>query len=494
MGLEKLDPILSLVPGIKKPAKALSFREKLKWTAIILGIYFTLFSTPALGVNVGSFLNNPSFSIINIIFAARIGTLMTVGIGPIVLSSIILQLLNGAGIITMDLNDPTQKGRFQGIQKLAAIAIAIVEAFIYTYTGSVTALTGFPLIIIAIQLALGAIIVVYLDEAMVKWGITSGINLFIAGGVAFAIVGGTANILVPEAISAIAGHGSGALAGAIEAFGPLVFTILILVISLYVLDMKVELPLSFSQFRGVGGGRLPIAFLYVSVLPVVLATALTVSLGIWLRVAANVTGPAAPLVHFFAYYTTGSTGTPTLSGGLVYLMQPLGFYPYASVYGGVGGQSNYYSNYFQVLSTQTSELFMPWGGKPLLIPEWEHFIIYTIILIVLCIIFGRFWVEMTGQSPKNVASQLQDVGFQIPGFRRDPRITESVLNKYLPTITVLGSIFVALLAAAASITGAIGNGMGILLTAGIMHAVYQQMENENMIEGYPALDRFLGPK
>ena len=93
MGLEKLDPLLSLVPGIKKPAKALSFREKLKWTAIILGVYFTLFSTPALGVNVNSFLNNTSFAIINIIFAARIGTLMTVGIGPIVLSSIILQLL-----------------------------------------------------------------------------------------------------------------------------------------------------------------------------------------------------------------------------------------------------------------------------------------------------------------------------------------------------------------------------------------------------------------
>ena len=98
---------------------------------------------------------------------------------------------------------------------------------------------------------------------------------------------------------------------------------------------------------------------------------------------------------------------------------------------------------------------------------------------------------MAGMGPKNVAAQLQDIGWQIPGFRRDPRTIESILNKYLPTITILGSIFVGLLAAFASLTGAIGNGMGILLTAGIMYAVYQQLEQERMIESYPTLNKLL---
>ena len=485
-----LNRIFDAIPGIKNPLTPLSFREKLKWTAIIMSVYFVMFSAPAFGVNVAA-LTSPEFTIINTIFAARIGTLVTVGIGPIVLSSIILQMLQGAGAIKVDLNDPEQKARFQSMQKLAAMAIAVIEAVIFTTTTVVLTSPAYFGIVV-LQLAVCGIIIIYLDEIMTKYGITSGINLFIAGGVAYAIVAGTGKILVPEAICSL-GIGAGCLGGAtaipnaILDFGPLFFAIIVFLISIYVLDMKIELPLVFSQFRGVGG-RLPIPFLYVSVLPVILATSLTVSLGIWLRVAAHVTGPIAPVVHFLAYYTNSTAGAgPVLSGGLIYLMQPLSYLPYSTAYGGVGG----YGTYFYILATQTSPLYMPWGGAPLLIPEWVHFIIYALILVVLCVIFGRFWVGMTGQSAHDMAGQLQDVGWQIPGFRRDPRMTESVLNKYLPTITVLGSIFVALLAAFATVSGAIGNGMGILLTAGIMYGVYQQLENENMFKGYPAIEKLL---
>jgi preprotein translocase subunit SecY len=131
---------------------------------------------------------------------------------------------------------------------------------------------------------------------------------------------------------------------------------------------------------------------------------------------------------------------------------------------------------------------MPWGGF-VLVPEWIHMIIYVLVFVVLCVIFGKFWVEMTGQSPKNMAQQLGDMGWQIPGFRRDPRIVENVLNKYIPTITVLGSIFVGLLAAVANLTGAIGTGIGILLTVGIIYMLYQQLEQESLFETYPMLDK-----
>ena len=124
-------------------------------------------------------------------------------------------------------------------------------------------------------------------------------------------------------------------------------------------------------------------------------------------------------------------------------------------------------------------------------PNYIHVIMYTVVLVILCIIFGKFWIEMTGQNPKSVSEQLQDVGWQIPGFRRDPRIIENILNKYIPTITTLGSIFVGLLAAVATITGAVGTGVGVLLTVGIMYMVYQQLEQQNMLEGYPALNRLL---
>ena len=180
MKLNLLDKIAKLVPSIKKPSTPLTFREKLKWTAIVLSIYFLMFSIPAFGVQ-KAVLNEPALQLVNIIFGARIGTLMTVGIGPIVLSSIVLQLLQGAGVINIDLNDQEQKGKFQSLQKFSAMIIAIIESIIFTTTGYMPVASASYFWIVVVQLAISAIIVIYLDETMVKYGITSGINLFIAG-------------------------------------------------------------------------------------------------------------------------------------------------------------------------------------------------------------------------------------------------------------------------------------------------------------------------
>jgi preprotein translocase subunit SecY len=488
MNIKSLDPLLKLIPGIKKPASPLSFRDKLKWTGAIMCAYFILFSTPAYGVNIAT-LQQPVLQLINVIFAARTGTLITVGIGPIVLSSIILQLLQGSGVFNIDMNDPEQKGRFQAIQKLAAIVIAVAESFIFTFTGYVPVAAPAFFGLVVLQLAISAIIVIFLDEMMVKYGLTSGINLFIAGGVAYSIIAGTINILGNEAVQAIAAGGAAALPNAILAFGPLFFSILVMLVSIYAYDITVEVPLAFSQLRGVGG-RLPIPFLYVSVLPVILATSLVLSLTVWFGFLAGVSGGLAPLAHFIAFYqkvpSTSGGLTNQLTGGIIYLISPNFPLPYSSTYGGIGG----YGPYVTFLATSTSPLYLPTGGL-IQVPEWVHIITYTLVLIVLCIIFGRFWIEMTGQSPKNVAEQLQGVGWQIPGFRRDPRITENVLNKYIPTITILGSIFVGLLAALATLTGAVGTGMGVLLTVGIMYMLYKQLEQEKSLESMPGISKML---
>ena len=478
-----IDSILKYIPGIEGPDKPLSLREKLRWTLAIMVVYFMMFSIPALGANTAQ-LKSPVLQLISIIFAARIGSLITVGIGPIVFSSIVIQLLSGAGVINIDMNDPEQKGRFQGIQKTAAILLAFAEAYIFTATGYVPILNSSLFAAVVFQLAIGAVFIIYLDEMMTKYGITSGINLFIAGGVAYSIVAGTINIILGEAIGAIQAGGASAIPNAILAFGPFVFAIVVFLVSIYAYDIKVELPLVFSQMRGVGG-RLPIPFLYVSVLPVILATSFEESLQVWLRFLAGTTGTFANLAKFLALYSQTPQGLQ-LTGGLVYLISPNFPLPYSATYGGIGN----YNTYLNFFMTSSTKLYLPLGGI-INVPEWMHVVVYAITLIILCIIFGKFWVDMTGQSSKHVADQLQDVGWQIPGFRRDPRIVKSVLDKYIPTITVLGSIFVALLAVVATLTGAVGTGMGILLTVGIMYMVYQQLEQEKVLDSYPALNKML---
>lgn len=485
MALEFIDTIQHIVPSIKPPERPLSLREKVYWTAGIIAVYFLLYNTYAVGVNQQA-VQQPFLQLVSIIFAAKIGSLITVGIGPIVLSSIVLQLITGSGLIKIDMNDPIQKSRFQTIQKLAAIGLAVVEAVIFVSTGYVPIASSAVFPIVVLQLAIGAITIIYLDEMMTKYGVTSGINLFIACGVSYAIVAGTFSILVPEAIAAISpalgGGGAAAIPNAILAFGPLFFAIIVFLISIYVYDMKVELPLAFEQFRGVGG-RLPIPFLYVSVLPVILASSLELSLTVWFRIIANVQGTFQNLARFVAYYQP-INGQQQLVGGITYLISPSFPLPYAAKYGGIGN----YGTYFTYLITHTTQLFLPWGGI-VLVPEWVHMIFYTVVLVILCVVFGRFWIEMTGQSPKNLAEQIDTGGWQIPGFRRDPRIVENVLNKYIPTLAILGSIFVGLLAALATLTGAIGSGMGILLTVGIIYMLYQQLEKEGLRQTFPIVDR-----
>ncbi len=480
-----MDKILPFIPTIKSPSKPLSLREKMVWTGVIISIYFLLYNTYATGVNPQA-VTQPFLQLVSIVFAAKIGSVITIGIGPIVLASIVLQLLNGSGLLNLDMNNTEDKARFQGVQKISAMSIGLIESIIFVSTGYVPLASPSYFLIVVFQLFLGSLMIIYMDEMMTKYGITSGINLFIASGVSYAIIAGTVGILLPEAVSAIQAGGAAAISNAIMAFGPLLFAMVVFVASIYAYEMKVELPLAFGDIRGIGG-RLPIPFLYVSVLPVILASSLELSLAVWFRFLAGVHGSLANLAKFFALYTPVSGGSPTLSGGLIYLISPSFPLPYSAAYGGIGG----YGAYFTYLATHTTQLFLPWGGV-VAVPEWIHIIIYTLVLVVLSVIFGKFWIEMTGQNPKELAKQIGETGWQIPGFRRDPRIVESVLNKYIPSVTVLGSIFVGLLAALATLTGAVGTGMGILLTVGIIYMLYQQLQQENLYETYPILNKITG--
>ena len=81
MGLEFVDKISYFIPSIKPPEKPLSLREKMMWTAGIIAVYFLLYNTYAIGVNQQA-VSQPFLQLISIIFAAKIGSLITIGIGP----------------------------------------------------------------------------------------------------------------------------------------------------------------------------------------------------------------------------------------------------------------------------------------------------------------------------------------------------------------------------------------------------------------------------
>jgi preprotein translocase subunit SecY len=123
-----------------------------------------------------------------------------------------------------------------------------------------------------------------------------------------------------------------------------------------------------------------------------------------------------------------------------------------------------------------------------------HIIVYMGVMILGSMMFAKFWIETTNMGPQAVAKQIQGSGMQIPGFRRDPRIVEKVLERYIPTVTLFSGFIVGLLAAGADMVGTTGqsSGTGVLLTVGIMIRMYEQIGKEQMMEMHPVLRQFFG--
>ncbi len=463
-----LDSITAVLPEVRRPQKIPSLKEKLMWTGVVLLIFLVLGHIYPLGVNQAALAN---FERLEILLGAKIGTLTTAGIGPLVLASIFLQLAVGAGLLKMDLSKPENKKRFQGIQKILGIILSFAEGAIYVLSGYVGVDAANPLfgsifltqLFVIFQLALGSIILLYLDEVCQKYGIGSGISLFIAAGVSAAIFIGSFSIaktgevfagLIPRAIQAAS---TGALDQALWFLPPLIFTVVVFLVTVYAEGMKIELPLSYGMARGIGA-RYPIKFLYVSNIPVILAVA--VMLNIQLVGAAL----ASKGINFLGEFAGGQ---PIPGNTFAYLTTP----PISPI--SLGGNYQAYLQY--ILTSQ----------------EMLHMLVYGIVLVVLCVIFGWFWIESTNMDAKSVAGQLEKSGLQIPGFRSDPRVIEGVLSRYIPIITVLGSIFVGILAWFADITGALGTGTGILLTVGIVYKFYEELAQQQLFDMYPGLRKIV---
>ena len=437
-----LDKILDNLPEVQPPTeKRLPFKEKLKWTLIVLVLYFLLGMVPLFGLGVNAL---QQFQFLEVVLGASFGSIITLGIGPIVTASIVLQLVNGSGLVKFDLTSHEGKARFQGIQKLLSVFFVILEGFIYVVTGGLSPLAGVPTWIIVFQLFLGGVLIMLMDEVVTKWGFGSGISLFIAAGVAKEIFVRALNWLPSPTNPDIP---AGALPAVIKALSlgdlqtveielsVLIATLVVFIVAVYTQAMKVEIPLSFGRIRG-QGMRWPLNFFYTSNIPVILVAAL--------------------LANF------------QLLGRLV---------------PGLSWLANIVNN--PNILRQVITASFGWASL------WQT-LIYVLIFIVGSLVFGLFWVQTAGLDPRSQAKQIMASGLQIPGFRKDERVLERMLARYIWPLTVVGSIAVGAIAALAGLTGALGSGTGILLTVMIVYQLYQIIAQQHLMDMNPALQKFMG--
>jgi preprotein translocase subunit SecY len=462
--------IASYLPGIKEPEKEQSLKEMLTWTGIVLLLYFTLGSINVYGANAASVQQAlQQLQTFQTLLGAQIGSIITLGIGPIVTSSIVLQMMVGSELLPWNTNTQEGKQKFQSAQKVLAYALTVVQALGYVLSGTFGNVGGDIGLILLLsgQIALGGFLIILMDDLVQKWGFGSGTGLFIAAGVSktvfVSIISPLTSTVPPELYWNTTGaNPSGALFQFLQTYEfisllPIISTVLVFAAVVYMQTMKVEIPLTFGNARGFGQ-KWPLKFLYTSNMPVILIAALVSNLQI---AATVITGENGCSV-------LGCMSNGQASSGLVaWLQAPTGFAT-SLITSGVQN--------LQLLGTDS--VF--------------HVLFYMSVYTFGSIMFSIFWVKTSGQDADSVADQIQNTGMKVPGFRKDKRIIKKVLNRYIPGLTVLSGAAVGILAAAANMTQAAGGGTGILLTVMILYKLYEQLAQKHMEELHPALKDFMG--
>ena len=476
------DNLILNLPEVGSPKqKKLPFNDKLKWTLIVLVLYFLLGMIPLwpLGPN-----TLQQFEQLSIILGAEFGSLLSLGIGPIVTGSIILQLLNGAGIVKFDLTTHDGKRKYQGVQKLTSILFVIFESLIYVFMGGISppaSINGITLavnvilqmkLLLVFELFLGGLIVLFMDEIVSKWGFGSGISLFIAAGISkqifirlFSFMDSTGFMFWQSGFQQeqIVGHvwriilflSQGEGATALLSIITIVATIVVFVVAVYAQAMKIEIPLSFGRVRG-HGIRWPLQFVYTSVMPIILVSSLFATLQLWTRLLQNWTGNLIPILGGY------QGGNPV---GLIALLKG---------------------------PNVVNAIVQSGGNFGAIAPVLLNAFIYMLLMIGGAVLFSIFWVQTSGQDAGSLADQIMSSGLQIPGFRKDKRILERILNRYIMPLTVMGGIVIGFLASFADMMGALSRGTGILLTVMIIYKLYEDIAREHMMDMNPMVKKFMG--
>jgi len=460
--LEMFRPFMALVPEVAKPLKPIKFNERVMWTAVTLLVFLVCAQVPLYGIYSSD--SSDPFYWLRVILASNRGTLMELGIGPIVTSGLVMQLLAGAKIHVGD--DPESKELFAGMQKLAGLLMTVVQAVAYVLTGMygpIYELGAGNALIIVLQLFFAGVIVLLLDELLQNgYGLGSGISLFIATNICESIMW---KAFSPTSVNSGTGtEYEGALIALLHflvsrkdtvrglrmAFyrnnlpnvTNLLATVFIFLVVIYFQGFQVDLPIKSSRQRGATGQTYQIKLFYTSNIPIILQSTLVsnlyfVSQLLYTRFSSNV---------FIGLL--GRWRDVQYAGGQIHMIP-------------VGGLAYYLS---------APHSFAEVAADPL------HAILYVTFVLGTCALLSKLWIEVSGQSSKDVAKSLKDQQMVLVGHREASM--KKVLERYIPTAAAFGGLCIGVLSVSADFLGAIGSGTGILLATTTIYSYIEIFQRE----------------
>ena len=448
-------------------------REKILWTVVVLFIFLVCCQIPIYGAETTK--SSDPFFLVRVLLASQRGTLMELGITPIVTSGLVMQLLAGSKIIAVDHSVKEDAQLFNGAQKLFGILINLGSACVYVLSGMygpISTIGTGNAVLIVFQLFMAGLLVMTLDEVVSKgYGIGSGISLFIATNSCETIVW---KAFSPTTMVTDSGNEfEGAVVAMfhmlitkrdkaralVDAFtrshyayanmSNLIATILIFLVVIYFQGWKVELELKNQRARG-NPYKFPIKLFYTSNMPVILQSALVSNIFFFSQLMDG-RYPSNILVRLLGRWSSEG-GRPKPVGGLSYYISP----------------------------PETL-----WEG----VTDPIHTVFYVAFVLAACSMFSKTWIEVSGSSSRDVASNFQRQGLHFSGRKLEkmnngnvkPQVsTIKELDKWIPTAAAFGGMCIGALTVLAEFLGAIGSGTGILLAVTIVYSYIEAFQKENM--------------
>ena len=472
--LQVIKPFCVILPQVQKPEKKnVPIRERMMWTVISLFIFLVCCQIPVFGIRPSK--SADPFYWMRVILASNKGTLMELGISPMVTSSLIMELLAGVKIIHVNESDKDEKALFNTAQKLLAVVITLVEAVAYVMSGMYGDIKEIGMVIgflIVVQLLFAGLICILLDDMLQKgWGIGNGSSLFIACNISETIIW---KCFSPTTINT--GRGTEFEGAIIALFHLLVVrpdkvralkealyrpqlpnitnllaTALVFVVVIFFQGFRVDLPLVSTKQRGVTSTH-PIKLFYTSNMPIILQAALVSNL------------------YFFSQILHKRFSTNFFVGLFGRWEEPE--YSPSGQSIPVGGLAYYVS-----APQSFGEMF----ADPF------HAIFYVSFVLGTCAAFSKAWIDVSGTSARDVAKQIRENDMTLKGFRNNEDEITQHLNRYIPTAAAFGGLCIGVLTVLADFLGAIGSGTGILLSVSIIQTYFETLQRENEDLGIPLL-------
>lgn len=458
--LDLLRPAVQYLPEIAPPDRRIPFKERVLWTAVSLFIFLVCCQIPLYGISVSK--SSDPFYWMRVILASNRGTLMELGISPIITSGMVMQLLAGTKLIDVNKSLKEDRQLYDGAEKLLGILITVGEAVAYVMAGMYGSVYEIGIVnasLIILQLCVAGVIVLLLDELLQKgYGLGGGISLFMATNICENIIW---KAFSPTTLNAGRGvefegavvslfHGLVAKSDKLDALKTafyrqnapnltnLIATVSVFFIVIYFQGFQVELPIKYQKIRGATGSY-PIKLFYTSNIPIILQTALVsnlyfISQLLYKRYKNNL---IVNMIGQWQELEWGGSSVPV--GGLAYYLSP-------------------------------PQSFGDMLSDPV------HVVVYISFVLISCGLFAKTWIEVSGTSARDVAKQLREQNVVFAGYRDSSLI--SVLNSYIPTAAALGGMCIGILSIVADFLGAIGSGTGILLAVTIIYQYFEVLVKE----------------